>query len=269
MPNKRKKKKEERQWSNPFAQLFQKQNVKFALLWFFGGVGFITFLSTAPSRNAHFECKEVRINIDQPEAQRFVTEKEIFDFVTKRIKKPDANSVLVQNIELSALEAELQEHPYIKAVQSHIDINGSLYLNLKLYQPLARIFPSGGDSYYVNRQGNPMPVREGVNARVLVLSGAIDIAENKLTPALVDLVTEIDANPFLKAMIEQVSKNKNEEYVLTTKLGNQEIVFGTLTEIPEKLQRLETYYKKALAKSDWSSCKSLSLSFKNQIICSK
>ncbi|GEM_PF-2162562 len=270
MPNKRKNtSKTKREWKNPFAKLMIKQNAKFALLWFFGGIGFILFLSTAPSRNAHFECNEVRINIDQNETERFVTESEIFDFVTVRLKKESNSSVLVQNIELDAIENELAQHPYIKSVESHIDIHGSLYLNLNLQEPLARIFPENGESYYINRDGYSMPAREGVSARVLVLSGPFKTVDQQVDQDLVELVTKIDQNPFLKAMIEQVSVNKNQDLVLTTKLGNQEIIFGTATDISEKLLRLETYYKKALAKSDWSSCKSLSLSYKNQIICSK
>lgn len=268
MTNKRKKKPSVKR-KNPFANWNLKQNAKFALLWFFGGIGFITFLSTAPSRNAHFECNDVHINIDQQVAERFVTEDEIFDFVTGRLQKTPDASVLVQNIELDAIEAELIEHPYIKAVQSHIDIHGSLYLNLKLHAPLARVFPKDGESYYINRSAYTMPVREGVQARVLVLDGWLDYDQGKVDDNIFELVQEIDHNAFLKAMIEQVSINKDQTCVLTTKLGNQEIVFGELTNIKDKLQRLENYYKKALAKSDWSNCKSLTLSFKNQIICTK
>jgi cell division protein FtsQ len=52
-------------------------------------------------------------------------------------------------------------------------------------------------------------------------------------------------------------------------LGDQMIRIGTIDDLDEKLERLKTFYKEAMPYEGWRTYRSISVKYKNQIVCKK
>jgi cell division protein FtsQ len=74
---------------------------------------------------------------------------------------------------------------------------------------------------------------------------------------------------FLSAFIDQIYINEHKEIELVPKIGSQQIILGSSEDAQEKLENLKTFYRKVMNKMDWEVYKTISLKYKNQIVCSK
>ena len=74
---------------------------------------------------------------------------------------------------------------------------------------------------------------------------------------------------FLKMLIEEIYVDRNGEFELIPKLGNQIILFGSAENMEDKFERLLVFYKKGLSITGWQRYNVINIKFRNQIICSK
>ncbi|MEO8088452.1 MAG: cell division protein FtsQ, partial [Bacteroidota bacterium] len=56
---------------------------------------------------------------------------------------------------------------------------------------------------------------------------------------------------------------------LIPRVGNQTILFGDEKQMEEKFNKLYTFYKKGLSKTGWNQYKTINVTFKDQVVCSK
>ncbi len=63
--------------------------------------------------------------------------------------------------------------------------------------------------------------------------------------------------------------NSKGEYDLIPELGNHLVQFGTFDNAQIKLRNLDAYYRKSLKTDDWDIYKTINLTYKDQIVCTK
>jgi len=145
-----------------------------------------------------------------------------------------------------------------------------------------------GESFYLDGTGHLLPLNPDFSARVMVANGNIPEPYSKSVNYLEDSIRQKDSilyksvmnnlftlgmfimkDNFLKALIEEVYVDKNGEFELIPKLGNQLIIFGTTENMNDKFERLLIFYKKGLSITGWQRYNVINIKFKNQVICSK
>lgn len=186
------------------------------------------------------------------------------------------NKLLIQNgktvrnkeksvIDLQKLEANILAHPMVEDATVFLTINGELRAKVRQRTPVARVILSSG-SYYIDRQGERMPLSELHTERVLIISG--EIAPNDLKKIHL-LVTEIRNDYFLNEMIIDIQKMEDGTYNLRTRIGDQIIIFGKIEEIKHKLKNLNSFFNKALRDGSIGNYSLINLNYKNQVVCTK
>ena len=76
-------------------------------------------------------------------------------------------------------------------------------------------------------------------------------------------------NPFWDAQIEQIHVLPGKDIELVPRVGDHIVYLGKLEHFEDKLDRLKTFYGKALNEVGWNKYSRISLEFSNQIICTK
>ena len=79
----------------------------------------------------------------------------------------------------------------------------------------------------------------------------------------------INKNDFLKAFVEEIFINQRNEIEIIPKIGDQVIQFGDIDRMDEKFTYLKAFYHSNTTKGGWNKYATLSLKYKNQIVCSK
>lgn len=132
-----------------------------------------------------------------------------------------------------------------------------------------------------------MPLSPGFPVRVMVASGLIRTRTSvkkeysagthpepfkMLTPDLQKVyvaASALNKQDFTRALAEQLYINTQGELELIPKIGEQIILLGDTTRLTEKIENLNTFYTRGMDAEGWSNYRSISLKYRNQVICTK
>ncbi len=241
---------------------------------------FITIMGFAQVNQQKNTLQEINIFIDFNHA--FVSKKEIEKILNK---KQIVLGRLLHEINTFEIEQILSENPYAKNVEVYKSLNGKLYINIIQRTPIARIFTSEYESFYVDDEGMLMPATSLYTPRVLVCSGHVfnKVNDNRalikilndpkqqdsknILLGLFNLVKYIHADKFWNKQITMVYVNKNNEFELMPLLGSHSIVFGSAEQMEEKFNKLYVLYSEGLSRTGWNIYEKIDLRYKNQVIC--
>lgn len=176
-------------------------------------------------------------------------------------------------VNIERVERVLEKDPFVADADAYIDAENTVQIVIKQRLPVMRIIDGLGVNYYLDANGNKLPLSRNYTARVLIASGNIppfvpDFAaqEDHLLFQIFDLSKQIIADEFLWAMVEQIYLDKQKEFILIPKLGKQQIYLGTYENMPEKLANLKLFYSKAVAEEGWQKYSAFDLRYKGQIV---
>lgn len=168
-------------------------------------------------------------------------------------------------IDLQKLEANVLSHSMVEKAAVFLTVDGVLKTKIKQRTPIARVM-SNSNSYYIDKQATKMPLSENHSARVLLVSGNVtekDIDEIHF------LVTTVLNDEFLKKQIIGVQKTKEHQYVLKTRIGEQNIEIGTIKNLDSKFKNLKSFFNKTMADKTIDKYASINLKYNNQVVCTK
>jgi cell division protein FtsQ len=186
------------------------------------------------------------------------------------------NKLLIQNgktvineaksvIDLHKLEANVLSHPMVEDASVFLTVDGLLKTKIKQRTPIARVL-SKGKSYYIDKQAKVMPLSPNYSARVLIVSGNVN---EKNIEKIHRLVTTISNDEFLSKQIIDIEVLPKDEFVLNTRVGEQQIILGNIDNLNEKFKNLKSFYNKSFNDKTIQNYTSLNLKFENQVVCTK
>lgn len=186
------------------------------------------------------------------------------------------NKLLIQNgrsvknqsksvIDLHKLETNVLSHPMVANASVFLTIDGLLKTKIEQRKPIARI-TSNGKSYYIDKQATIMPLSENYSARVLLVSGNVSEQDSEEIHYLVSTILK---DNFLKKQVIGIHKTPENEFILKSRVGNQEIILGKLNDLSQKLKNLNSFYNKTMADKTIENYALVNLKYNNQVVCTK
>ena len=252
------------------------------------------FLFTGVAMILFFEHKkESLVALNNPEIEIAVLGKDTFLTQQEVLNRLKTHQIFEKGKEVLSLdifktEAALDTMPEVRRVEVYKGLKGSWSIDLELVKPLARVFPEGHQSFYLDTDGNKMRRSSIHTARVLIFSGAIpdrmdgenvNLIINNLSLKSIKLLDDIYRisnyvckGPLLQSLIGQVYCDKNHEFIMIPVVGKQKIVFGkasSVKEVEEKFQRLKVFYQEAMPFEGWNKYSEISLKYEGQVVCRK
>ena len=151
--------------------------------------------------------------------------------------------------------------------------NGNMFIDVEQRQPIVRVTAADGNDFYLDKEGKKIPVSESSILRLPVATGHIDTYvndyQNQLAHNLNQIYTianEIDEDPFLKSLIEQINVEEDGSYVMVPKLGRNKITLGNETALEDKLNKLKIYYKEGIKRVGLDRFSEINLSYEGHIV---
>jgi cell division protein FtsQ len=83
------------------------------------------------------------------------------------------------------------------------------------------------------------------------------------------LTKAIQEDDFSQAQYRQIYLNNRNELELTTAIGGQNILFGSVDNAAEKLKNLKTVYEKGLSHKGYNTYSQLDARYKNRIFATR
>ena len=242
-----------------------------ALLWSVTGAGCITLLVSAAYKKDAKRCKGVEIDIAGVSNNFFIDKHDVYEIV-KKFGGDSSLKKQIASINLRQIEKELEKDLWIKNAELFFDNNNVLKITVEERAPLARVFTTAGNSFYIDSSCMRLPLSEKFSARLPVFTGftgtaaALSKADSFLLCDIKNLSSKIMADSFLMAMIEQTEITERRTFVMTPKVGTQLIIFGDASDADAKFKRLKLFYRNVIAKAGWNRYNTINLQYKDQVV---
>src|SRR6218665_3342495 len=154
----------------------------------------ISMFSFTSYRNEHRKIKKTEVI--------FVGENTLFlkaETVNKLLieKNGDLKTFNKLDLDLKKLESSINEQKMVEKADVFVSVDGVLKAVVKQKTPVARVFDEMG-SFYIDYEGNRMPLSDNYTARVPLLSGEITVVEKE---KLSEVLRMIEQDEFLKKNI--------------------------------------------------------------------
>ncbi|RTY90462.1 cell division protein FtsQ [Flavobacterium sp. RSP46] len=179
--------------------------------------------------------------------------------------KKEASSIQKVNLDLNKLESTLDAHAMIEKSHVFVTIDGVLKAVVKQKNPIARVFGEKG-SFYIDYEGNRMPLSTNFTARVPLVSGRINKNNNEDLTSLLRMIYEDD---FLKKNIIGVQIMPNGSLKMLNRNFDYQIDFGKLIHVAHKFKNYKAFFQKAVLDSSLYKYKKIDLRFTEQVVCTK
>jgi cell division protein FtsQ len=179
--------------------------------------------------------------------------------------KKDAQSIGKDKLDLNKLEKALNAQEMIEKSDVFVSIDGVLKAVVKQKTPIARVF-DGDDSFYIDYEGNKMPLSSNFTARVPLVSGEIN---KKNSEDLAEFFRLIHNDAFLKKNIIGVQIMPNGSLKMGNRNFNYQIDFGGTVRMKAKFNNYKAFFQKAVLDSSLYKYKTIDLRFSQQVVCTK
>jgi cell division protein FtsQ len=177
----------------------------------------------------------------------------------------DAKSIGKDKLDLNRLEKVLNAQEMIEKSDVFVSIDGVLKAVVKQKTPIARVF-DGDNSFYIDYEGNTMPLSANFTARVPLVSGEIN---KKNSEELAELFRIIYDDAFLKKNIIGVQIMPNGSLKMFNRNYNYQIDFGGTVRMKAKFNNYKAFFQKAVLDSSLYKYKTIDLRFAQQVVCTK
>ncbi len=249
---------------------FSWKKLMLAMLWTTVGACTIVLLVAAARNQNGKVCKDVLVNIKGVDGVEYVSKKQILNTISGG--RPDLmKGQLVKTFDLQQLEELLERNLWIRNAELFFDNNDVLHVDITEREPVARVFRTNGQSFYIDDMGEQLPVTNDQVARVPVFTSfppettAARKKDSVLQQQVKEMGRYILRNDFWMAQVEQVNIT-NYEFELVPKLGNHVIQFGAADKMEPKFNRLLLFYKQIMNKTGWNYYSALDVRFDKQLV---
>jgi cell division protein FtsQ len=192
------------------------------------------------------------------------------------IKRETVNKLLIENkknasgiqkdkLNLNKLERILDSNELIEKSDVFVSIDGVLKAMVKQKTPIARVFSDNG-SFYIDYEGDRMPLSDNFTARVPLVSGVINKKNNG---ELAELFRVIYDDEFLKKNIIAIQVLPNGSLKMLNRNFDYQIDFGSIVNAERKFKDYKAFFQKAVLDSSLYKYKKIDLRFTKQVVCTK
>lgn len=230
-------------------------------------------MNVISSKDEFQKCTALRVSIEGKET--FIDQNDISKMINSQF-----GSVIDKNlkdIKFQQIETAIEKLPYVSSAEVYADIDGVMQVKVQQREVILRVISKSGREYYVDRQGNKVPVTLKYVPHVLVANGnikegyskALESVESNTVKDLVKIVDRVMGDPLWENQIVQMYVNDQRDIELVPRVGNEVLVIGSADSLDDKLNRLEIYYKNILPKVGTEAYEKVNVKYGGQIICER
>ncbi len=222
----------------------------------------VILYSFTSNRNAHRKITKSEV-IFVGKNENFIDAKTVNKLLIEN--KQGLQSISKSDLNLNKLEKSINKNPMVEKAQVFVSVNGVVKALVKEKKPIARVF-NDESTYYIDYQGNTMPLSDINTARVPLVIGTISTKNRKQLTEVLKLIYD---DPFLKKNIIGLELDANEDLQMTNRNYNFQIEFGKMVHIDKKFKNYKAFFQKAVLDSTLNKYKKINLRFNHQVVCSK
>lgn len=233
----------------------------------------LTLLLAAISKKNKGRCKDYTITLNGVQNNFFIDEKDVEQLLMKATKG-NIRGEQIASFKLHELEVMLEHNTWIDNAELYFDNRDVLHITITEKEPVARVFTTAGNSFYIDSLGRKMPLSDKLSARVPVFTGFPDKKKLNAGDSLLLNNIRVAANyimnhPFWMSQVSQIDITADRDFEMIPVVGNHLVKLGNGENIDKKFHRLLLFYKQVLSKTGFDKYKVIDVQYKGQVVVSK
>lgn len=249
------------------------QTILVRVLWSIAGAALIVLFVVAWKAKEEKRCTSIQIElVGENTAALFMDEKEILQIIHEQGVK---EGMPIGDVNLNTLEKYLQTIRWVKNVELFLDNTQSLQVRIEQRTPIARIFTASGNSFYIDKEGLQLPLKQLTVLRLPIFTNfpsdqeKLSKPDSLLLNDVLHFTQAVATDSFFMAQTAQVNIANNGDFELVPSVGDHLVLIGSVENIEDKLNRLYTFYKKVWVQSGLNAYQVIDCRFDNQIVALK
>lgn len=218
-------------------------------------------------------CTSIQIVIEGKET--FIDQQDIMKMIVQEYGKVEGRAL--NEIPIQRMEKSLASLPYVSKAEVHVDMDGTMKVNVQQRGISLRVINQKGADFYVDKEGKKIPTTLKYVPHVIVATGHIKESydqplqpvESDIVKDLVGIVKHVEGNALWENQIVQLYVDERQDIQIVPRVGDQEIVIGDAEDLEDKLGRIEVFYKSILPKVGNEAYSKVNVKYKGQIICER
>ena len=209
--------------------------------------------------------KGIEVYINDSTDQSFVTNEDI----RQQLRTARLNPVgqLFDSVNTLEITKVLERNKLIRKAYCYHTPDSMLRIDIEQRHPILRVKSASQGDFYVDREGEIMPVQNIVPMQIPLATGYI--SKEKASSDLFDLANFIRGDRFWRQEITQIYVNANGDIELVPRVGSHTILLGSTDNCEKKLANVKKFYEKVLSRKGWNFYKVINVKFENQVIGEK
>ncbi len=234
-------------------------------VWVLSLIGVLVLLGASIRQKNNKSIQGVVVEIKGAEKHMFIDEQDVLNIINE--SAPVIGRPLC-GVKLRKLEYLVEKNPWVNNAEMFFDNQYSLQINIVEKEPIARVFETNGQSYYLDTAMNKLPLSSKLSARVPVFTGfpSTKKIDTALVQSVIQLATLVNADSFFTAQFAQIDIIPNRQFEMIPVIGDHLIAFGDAADAADKLNRLKAFYQAAWLQHGLNTYKVISLKYKGQVV---
>jgi len=246
------------------------RKILFVMLWVCIGGGMLSLLIAAISKKKRDDCTDYTIAIKGGENNLFIDANDI-----RKLLRSGAGSELkgkkISEINLKKLEQLLRGNVWIRKAEMWFDNKNVLRVEVYEREPVARIFTTMGNTFYIDSSEKKLPLSDKMSAKVPVFTGFPDKRNHSAKDSLLftdvkNIATYIKNDPFWMSQVAQIDITADRNFELSPVVGNHLIKLGNGKDLEMKFNRLMIFYKQVLAQKGFDAYSTVDVQYSGQVV---
>ena len=243
------------------------------ILWSIAGALLILLFIISWRAKEEKKCASVNVElVGENTIALFMDEKEILQIINDKGIKA---GLPIESVNLNELEKNLLSIKWVKHAEMFLDNQQALQIKIEQRIPLARIFTSSGNSFYIDKEGWKLPLKQLTVLRLPVFTGfpsdqeKLSSPDSLLLKDILHFTKAIEQDSFFMAQIAQINMAPNGDFEMVPTVGEHIVLIGTVDNIEDKLNRLYSFYKQVWVQAGVNAYQVLDCRFDHQIVALK
>jgi len=219
----------------------------------------------AAHQNQQLICKGIVVEHAHADTHpKFISGNDILKII--RTFHPEGKPL--HQIDLHAIEQELQQNPWMQHVTLFFDTHGKLHVRYAQKTPMLLVYTKNGTSFYLDTQGHKIPVSDRYQPDVPVVTGWFSsnhLHDSVLNQRLMQIGLLLMNDSFWNAQVQQIDIQPDGRMLMIPTVGPV-IQLGNAERFDLQCRVLQAFYQQVLLKGYMQVYDTVDVSVPSQIM---
>ena len=236
-------------------------------------LGVMTVLLVGGTQKMNRHVSQINVNISSLEEGKSIIKADDVYNIISDLTGFDIDRASLVDFDITEIESRLNKDKRVLSANVFFGKNGNMFIDIEQRKPIVRVNAISGVDYYLDKEGQMIPVEAGAILRLPIATGAIEAYTpdyltqlNNNLKEVYTIAKRVDDDAFLSSLTEQINIAEDGTIVIIPKLGRNKIILGSTVALDRKINYLKTYYKEGIRRVGLDRFSEIDLSYDGHIV---